>query len=198
MFELKYKITERDLKDANFKVALKYFIAYLVVSLAGIGIGVAAIVTRPSTTLFVMGIILAILGGLLLVCSAMLMISPKSFVLSVLTPSEELERTVTISDKGVTISSDGPNAIELSYYDIIKVKNHKKYLLAYLDKAQALVIKDAVVSGGTLAELFAFLQSKLNSRGPLIESNAEKAAEKANVPEEKGESESVQSDSDEA
>ncbi len=76
MFELKYKITDADVKAVNAKSALRYFVSYLVVALAGVAIGVTAIVLRHSTALFVMGILLTVMGAFLLVCSVLLMMSP--------------------------------------------------------------------------------------------------------------------------
>ena len=47
VFELKYRITDDDLKRINKSVMWKYFLMYLAVSLVGLAVGVVATVLRP-------------------------------------------------------------------------------------------------------------------------------------------------------
>lgn len=161
MFELKYKITDKDIKAVNAKTALRYFIMYLTVALAGIAIGVAAIILRNTTVLMVMGILLTVMGAFLLVCSVLLMLSPKNFAASALITSDEIERNVRVDDSGITVTSDAQSSdIKFDFYEITKVKFKNNLIVAHTGRERILLIKDAVTSGGTLAELYALLCDK--------------------------------------
>lgn len=182
MFELKYKITDGDIKAVNFKTALSYFITYLAVALVGIAIGVTAIVLRSTTVLLVMGILLTIMGAFLLVCSVLLIISPKNFAASALITSDEIERIVRVDDDGITVTSDAQKSdIKFSFYELTKVKLKNGLIVAHIGRDQILLIKDAVTSGGTLAELYELLRSQIaNTRGNVpARRQAETAAESA-------------------
>ena len=71
MFRLNYKITDGDIKAVNKKFMLFYFVLYLAVAVVGLTVGVIAVVLDPSKLMFVLGIILLVLGGILLLCSIM-------------------------------------------------------------------------------------------------------------------------------
>ena len=165
MFELKYKITDADVKAVNAKSALRYFVSYLVVALAGVAIGVAAIVLRHSTALFVMGILLTVMGAFLLVCSVLLMLSPKNFAASALVTGDDIERCVRVDVDGITVTSDAQNSdIVFEYSEITKVRMSGGSIVAHIGKDQILIVKDAITSGGTLAELYAFLCDKASAK----------------------------------
>ncbi len=164
MFELKYKITDADVKAVNAKSALRYFVSYLVVALAGVAIGVTAIVLRHSTALFVMGILLTVMGAFLLVCSVLLMLSPKNFAASALVTGDDIERCVRVDADGITVTSDAQNSdIVFEYSEITKVRMSGA-IVAHIGKDRILIVKDAITSGGTLAELYAFLCDKASAK----------------------------------
>lgn len=162
MFELKYKITDADMTAVNKRIMRSYFIPYLTVSLVGLAAGITATVLRPRTDLLVLGIILIVLGALLLGCTALLAIAPKTFAVSALATSDELERTVKISDGGIAVDTDGQSETEFRYGEISCVKNRKNYLLCYVEKDAVVLIKDAVVCGGSLEDLYLFLKAKID------------------------------------
>ncbi len=165
MFELKYKITDADVKAVNAKSALRYFVSYMVVALAGVAIGVTAIVLRHSTALFVMGILLTVMGAFLLVCSVLLMLSPKNFAASALVTGDDIERCVRIDADGITVTSDAQNSdIVFEYSEITKARMSGGAIVAHIGRDRILIIKDAITSGGTLAELFAFLCDKVSAK----------------------------------
>ncbi len=166
MFELKYKITDADMKAVNKSIMWMYFIPYVVVSLLGIGAGIAAIVLNIRTDIFVLGIVLTVLGAILLVCTILLAIAPKNFVASALATSDDVERTVKIGDDQIVIETPDHENIELSYGEITKLKNKKSYLLAYIGRDIVMIIKDAVVSGGTLEDAYNFISAKMQNTAP--------------------------------
>ncbi len=162
MFELSYKITESDMKAVNKSLMWRYFIPYLVVSLLGIAAGIVATVLQLRTEIFVLGIVLIVLGSILLGCTVLLAIAPKNFAASALIPSEEVTRTLKIDDGGLTVVTEGSSDIEIRFSEITKLKNKKSYLLAYLGSEMVLLIKDAVTSGGSLEDVYSFLDSKIS------------------------------------
>ena len=165
MFELKYKITDADGKAVNMKSALRYFVSYLVVALVGVAIGGTAIVLRHSTTLLVMGIILTVMGAFLLVCSVLLMLSPKNFAASALVTSDDTERCVRVDVDGITVTSDAQNSdIVFEYCEITKVRMSGGAIVAHIGKDMILIFKNAITSGGTFAELYAFLCDKTSAK----------------------------------
>lgn len=161
MFELKYKITDADMKKVNKSIMWQYFVPYLVVALLGIGAGVAAVVLNVRTDVLVLGIILLVLGAILLACTVLLLIAPKNFVLSALVVSDTIERTVKIGNERIDIITEGQENIELSYGEITKLKNKKTYLLAYVGKDIVLVLKDNSIS--KLSDVYSYLLGKVES-----------------------------------
>lgn len=205
MFTYKYKITDADMKAVNKRLMWSYFIPYLVVSLLGLGAGIAATILRPRTEILVFGILLIVLASILFGCSMLLLIAPKNFVVSALLTSDDTERTVTVGESGVAISTDGQQDIKLSLGDFVRFKNYKTYLLAYLDKDRVLLVKDAEQNGKTLAELFDFLKNRTagarsipeNAAGDKIDEKVDDAAGPANAEvAEKSQSENVENDGD--
>ena len=147
------------MKAVNKRLMWSYFIPYFVVALLGIGAGVAATVLRPRTEILVFGILLIVLSAILFGCSMLLLIAPKNFVASALLTSDDTERVVTVGDE-VTIVTEGQNDIKLALSEFVRFKNYKTYILAYIDKDRALLIKDAEQNGKTLAELFDYLKNR--------------------------------------
>ncbi len=164
MFELKYKITDADMKSVNTRIMWQYFIPYVVVALLGLAAGITATVLRPRTVIFVLGIILLVLAAILLVCAVLMSVAPKNFVASALLTSDETERGVVFSDKGITIKTPDQSDIHVDYAEILRVKNRKSYLLLYVDKDVVFLVKNAIVSGGTLEELYATIASKITRK----------------------------------
>lgn len=174
MFTFKYKITDADMKAVNKRLMWSYFIPYLAVSLVGLGAGIAATILRPRTEIMVFGILLIVLSAILFGCSMLLLLAPKNFVASALLTSVDTERTVTIGD-GIVIATEEQKDIELSLSEFIRFKNHKTYILAYLDKNRVLLIKDAEQNGKTLAEVFEHLKNRTVSAKPAQKAVGEKS-----------------------
>ncbi|MCH5162317.1 MAG: YcxB family protein [Clostridiales bacterium] len=160
MFELKYKITDADFKAVNKRIFLQYFIPYVIVALMGIGAGITAIALRPKTELFALGIILIVLAGILLACAVFMAIAPKNFVVSALNTDDNIERTLEIGESAVTIKTPDKSDITVRYSEILRIKIKKDYALLYVDKGSAVLVKDAIVSGGSFTELCELLKSK--------------------------------------
>lgn len=171
MFELKYTIADADMRAVNKKISLFYFALYFCVALGGLATGIASIVLKPTTLTYIAGIILTVLGGLLLACAVLLLVAPKTSLESVV-PTGDGELTVKIDHDGVTVGDT-----ELSYSDMTAVKNKKTYLLVYFGKFRALLIKDAIVNGGSMPELYAFVAARAGRTLPpsLAADNAESA-----------------------
>ncbi len=161
MFELNYKITQADVKKVNMSVMWMYFIPYMIASLVGIAVGITATVLRPRVEMLVLGIILIVLGAILLGCAILLVIAPKNFVVSALLPDEDIERHIKLTEENITVSTDGKADIIIDYYELTKLKLKKTYILAYIGKEQVLIIKDAILSGQTLSELFGFIKNRM-------------------------------------
>lgn len=188
MFELKYKITDGDLLKVNKRVMWSYFIPYLAVALLGIGAGVAATVVRPSTSIFVLGIILIVLGAVLLACTVMLAIAPKSFVASALETSDSIDRNVKFTDTGVTVSTDGQSDITFGYGCMLKARRIGKtgLLTLYVDKDVVLVVKDTE-SSASIDEVYEYVSTKIKDSRTLSEPQtaAEPKAAKEDVAEDR-------------
>ncbi len=160
MFELKYKITDGDMKAVNKRIMWQFFIPYVIVSLLGLAAGVTAVVLQPKNELFVLGIILIVLAAILLVCAVLMAIAPKNFVVSALLTSDDTERVLEIGESGVTVKTPEQSDINVGYAEILKVRDKKTYALLYVGKDTVILLKDAVTSGGTFAELVEALKNK--------------------------------------
>ncbi len=160
MFELKYKITDADMKAVNKRIMWQFFIPYVIVALLGVAAGITAVVLQPHNELFVLGIILIVLASALLVCAVFMAIAPKNFVVSALLTDENVERTFEIGENGVTVKTPEQSDITVDYAEILKVKDKKNYALLYVGKDAVILMKDAIVSGGTFAELVSFVKEK--------------------------------------
>ncbi len=181
VFELKYRITDDDLKRINKSVMWKYFLMYLAVSLVGLAVGIVATVLRPRTEILVFGIILIVLGAILLVFSLLLAIAPRNFISSALMPSDVIERSVRFDDGGITISTATQNNITIGYDEIVRIKDKKSYLLLFIDKDIALIVKDKLTSGQTLAELYAYLCTKKGIKNAVAVANKAERIETADA-----------------
>ncbi len=164
MFELKFKLTDADVKAVNTRLMWSYFIPYLIVSLIGLAAGIAAAVLKPRTEILVLGIVLIVLSAILLGCSVMLVIAPKNFVHSVLFPDNDVEREVIADDGGITVKTPEQSDITVSYGGVLRVKKAGEYVLVYGDKDSALIIKNAVTSGQSLDDFYEFLKSKTSAK----------------------------------
>ncbi len=166
MFELKYKITVDDVNSVNKSMMWRYFIPYIAVALLGVSAGIAATVLRPSQVILVLGIILIVLGGILTVCSLLLLIAPKNFVASALLTSSEVERKLTVGESNIVVETEDMSDIIFSYGEITKVKNKKTYIVCFIGREQILIIKDAFIGKGSIDELYEFLKSKTELERP--------------------------------
>lgn len=155
MFELKYAVTESDIKAENKKIALFYFLLYFTVAVIGLGAGIAAVVINPEKSVLVLGIIILVFAGMLLAISLLMMIAPKNLVSSVLPPSDG-EQNVVIDKNGITV--DGSNLSPFA--DITAIKNRKTYLVVYFGKDKVFLVKNAITSGQSLAELYAYMTER--------------------------------------
>ncbi|MCH5161590.1 MAG: hypothetical protein J1G04_06125 [Clostridiales bacterium] len=194
MYELKYKITQADVKSVNKSIMWAYFIPYLAAALVGIGVGIAATVLRPRTEMLVMGIILIVLGVILLACAILLLIAPKNFVASALLPSDDIDRTVKFSDDNITVSTEDKADIIIDYFELNKIKCKNTCIVAYLGKEQILIIKDAFTSAGNLQELFEFIKGRMTKIVP--SAPAQNTAVAENAEEAKSEDADVLSDNE--
>lgn len=167
MFELNYKITEDDIKKINFSIMIAYFIPYLLVSLLGLGAGIAAVVLRPTQVLFVLGIVLLVLGAILFGCAILLLIVPKNFITSALVPSSETERNLKVDDNGMIVTTENREPVEIPFYAVSRVKVKLDRMLVYLGRDRVLVVKDAMVIG-SFEELCAFVKSRAGLGAPSV------------------------------
>lgn len=181
-FELNYKITDKDIRSLNNRVLFMYFGLYGAVALLGLGVGIAAIVLHTSIAMLVMGIALTVLGGFLLVCSILLLIAPKNYIVSAVLPSDEIVRHVVFDEDGIHVDAEG-GAIEFDYHTLGRISNRKTHLLVYIDGKRALLVKDENLTGGTLYDLFAFICTKKYSNNPdeqdAVETQQAEESEKA-------------------
>ncbi|MCH5166045.1 MAG: hypothetical protein J1G01_06555 [Clostridiales bacterium] len=167
MFELKYKITEADIKEINKKTMLFYFVLYMCVAVVGMAVGIVAIVLNPQKLMFVLGILLVVFGGILFLCAAMLLIAPKNFVVSVVKPSDD-ELTVKVDEGEIVVTSPNGNTV-IPFVEVTNVKYKKDKLLVNVGKDIILLIKNAIESGQTLEELNRFIYArKLGVVNPVL------------------------------
>lgn len=169
MFELKYAITEADMKAENKKIALFYFLLYFCVSVVGLAVGIVAVVINPQTFIFALGIVIIIFSALLFAVALLMMIAPKNLVASVIDASDD-ELDVVIDKNGVTVNEQNITP----FADITGIKNRKEYLVVYMGKDKVFIVKDKITSGQKLAELYAYMSER---RGKLLLVPAEENAE---------------------
>lgn len=170
MFELRYNITDADMRAVNKKSIISYFALYFCVALCGLAAGVAAIVLKPSDLTFIAGIVLTVFGGLLLACALLMLIAPRNLLKSVV-PTGDADMEVKIDHDAVTV--DGKR---LSYSDITSVKNKKTYLLVFFGRSEVLLVKNALADG-TLGQLCEYISARAGRALPpsLAAKNAENA-----------------------
>lgn len=176
-FELKYKITESDFKSLNYREMFKYFGMYTAVALLGLGVGIAATVLHTSTAMLVMGIALTVLGGFLLVCSILLLVTPKNYIVSAVIPGDG-DRRVVFDEEGIHVDAEG-GAIDFDYHTLGRISNRKTYLLVYIDGKRALLVKNENLVGGSLYDLYAFICTKKYSGIPDAEKSVETSQEQS-------------------
>lgn len=154
MFELKYSITENDLRAENKHIMLFYFALYAAVAAVGLAVGIVATVLRPMNSLFVLGIILIVLAGILMLCALFIAIAPKNFVTSAFETSDT-ELDVKVDKHGITVN--GENICPFA--DISRLKRRKSYMLAYVAKDKVFIIKNTV--GDTeFRDLYAYMDER--------------------------------------
>lgn len=155
MFELKYAITEKDIKAENKKLALFYFLLYFGVAVVGLAVGIVAVVINPQTSILVIGIIILVFSGLLAAVALLMMIAPKNLISSIV-GTDDNELNVVIDKNGITV--DGENIA--AFADITKIKDRKTYLVVYTGKDSAFLVKDAITSGQAFAELKTYMTER--------------------------------------
>lgn len=168
MFELKYTVTDADFRAENKRITLFYFLLYALVAAAGLAAGITATALRPQQLIFVLGIVLIVLSAVLALCALFIMLAPKNFVKNATDPSAG-ELNVLVDKHGITVN--GNNLCP--FVDITRIKRRKDYLLVYVGKDEAFMIKN------TLGEKFDELVSYMNERKGrilLTDGNDEKAS----------------------
>ncbi|MDE6294039.1 MAG: hypothetical protein K2L88_05400 [Clostridiales bacterium] len=155
MFELKYAITQADMKVENKKIALFYFLLYGIVAVIGLAVGIVAVVINPEITIFVLGIIILVFSALLLGIAALMMIAPKNLVTSVIDTSDD-ELNVVIDKNGITVNEQNVSP----FADMTKIKNRKAYLVVYMGKDKVFIVKDNITSGQKLDELYTYMTER--------------------------------------
>lgn len=155
MFELKYAITDADIKSENKKIALFYFLLYFAVAVVGLAVGIVAVVINPQTSIFVLGIIILVFSALLLAIAILMAIAPKNLVTSVIDASED-ELNVVIDKTGITVDEQNISP----FADITKIKNRKTYLVVYMGKDKVFIVKDKITSGQKLDELYTYMTER--------------------------------------
>ena len=155
MFELKYQITEGDIKAENKKIAMFYFCLFFIVAAVGLAVGITAVVLNPQVSIFVLGILILVMSGLLMLVAIFMLIAPKNLVIGAVEASDS-ERTVVVDKNGITV--DGNNISQFA--DITKMKNRKTYLVAHIGKDKIFIIKNNITSGQALSELFSYMDER--------------------------------------
>lgn len=155
MYELKYAITEKDIKAENKKLALFYFLLYFIIAVIGLAVGIVAVVINPQISIFVIGIIILVFAGLLAAVALLMMIAPKNLISSVVGTGDN-EHNVVIDKNGITVNGDNVAA----FADITKIKDRKTYLVVYTGKDTAFIVKDAITSGQAFAELKSYMTER--------------------------------------
>ncbi len=139
MFELKYNITDGDFRAENKRIMWFYFALYAAVAAVGLAIGIVAVVLDPQKLMYVLGIVLLVLSGILALCALFLLIAPKNYAISAIETSEE-PHDVLIDKHGITV--DGENIY--AFADIIRIKRRKTGLFAYVSKDRAFLVKNTL------------------------------------------------------
>lgn len=154
-FELNYAITANDLKAVNKKIMLFSFCWYFGVALFGIGVGIAAIVLSPATSMLVLGIIIVVFSAILLVVSLLMAIAPKNFVSSIVPTSDE-RLSVVIDKHGVTVGDHNV----LAFADMQKIKKYKDFFTIGTSSS-VFIVKNAITSGQSYDELYSYTAENL-------------------------------------
>lgn len=155
MFELKYAFTDRDLRAENKRATLFYFLLYGIVAVVGLAVGIVAVVLDSSKSIFVIGIIILVFSGLLMCVALFMLIAPKTLMSGAIAPSDD-ELSVAVDKHGIT--ANGENIAEFA--DITKIKDRKTFIVAHLGKDKIFILKDAITSGQTIAELRAYMTER--------------------------------------
>lgn len=157
MYQLKYDITESDLKSVNSRIARFYYTLYFIVSLVGMGVGLAAIFVRFHQIMYIMGIALTALGGLLFLLALLLAVAPKSMIKSVV-PVGEVNAKIDTDSRTIEVEAGGQTS-EYTFMQVSRVKDYGSYILVYLGGSNALLVKDGIVSGQALVTLYSQLSA---------------------------------------
>lgn len=151
MFELNYEVTSADMKAVNKKNAMFYFWLYIAVAIVGIAVGIVAVILHTETFMFVLGILILVIAGILAVCALLLLIAPKTLLTSAVPVDKQM--TVVVDKNGITV--DGEPLCPFA--DVLSVKNKKDYLLVTVAKDKVVVVKNP---DGTLDELYAYMSER--------------------------------------
>ncbi|MCH5155363.1 MAG: hypothetical protein J1F69_02045 [Clostridiales bacterium] len=155
MFELKYAITESDVRAENKKVSVFYFWLFFAVAAAGLAAGIVAVVLNPKTSVMVLGVIILVMSGLLMAIALLLLIAPKNMVHSAVQSGEE-ELNVVIDKNGITVNEQNV----APFAAITDIKNRKSYIAAYIGKDKVFIVKNHITSGGEFSELFSYMTER--------------------------------------
>ena len=156
MFELKYSITDEDMKKIGKSSGVKRTVLYLSAAVIGMGFGITAVVLRPDTMLFVCGILLIVMCTLLATLTLVLLFS-KTTLDSIVPIGDEL--TVTVTHDDITVERNGETA-KYMYEDMTDVRLYGAYMLVFFGKTRVLVFKNKIVSGGNSRELYEYVEKR--------------------------------------
>lgn len=166
MFELKYKISESDIKSINARTASVYCLMY------GCGGGLGVITggfacafgeISSKTHMLALGIVLVVLGCVLCCFALWMALAPKKlFVCAV--PIGDAESDVIVDETGITVNGENI-ATFVDIKNAVFRKNSTIEVFCRNDKV--FVIKDAITSGQTLAELYSYI-SERKGHGPIV------------------------------
>lgn len=157
MFELKYSLTDDDMKKIGKATGTRRTVLYLTASAIGLGVGITAVALRPDTLLFVCGIILIVMCTLLATLTLVLLFS-KTTLDSVL-PTDGTELAVTVTHDNITVRN-GEETTEFMYEDMTGVRLFGAYMLVYFGKTRVLPFKNAIASGGSSLELYEYVEKR--------------------------------------
>lgn len=141
MIELKYKITDADIKAEDRRSCLEFFAVYASIGLLGLAVGIVAVVLRQSTPLLVLGIIMIVLAAVLCVIATLLVVPHNPSIKSVIFTGDE-NRVVTLGERELSVSAeDGTRIASFGYARFIGMKKRKDYIRLTLEKNVVLIVK---------------------------------------------------------
>lgn len=171
MIELKYKITDADIRAEDKRNCLEFFAVYAAIGILGLAVGIVAVVLRQSIPLLALGIIMIALAALLCIIAILLAIPHNPTIKSVVFTDDAAVRTVTLGERELSVSAeDGTNIVSFGYARFIGMRKRKDYIRLTLEKNVVLLVK---CGSQELEKTYSFILDRMGKKKTRKQSTAQ-------------------------